>query len=193
MHFKVVLVPLVWLAAFGSALVVSAPSSASILGVARARSCFEAALAKRSTRDALRVCTAALAEDTLTTRDRAATLVNRGILQMQAQKLDAALVDYDEAIRLQPDAAEAWVNKGIALIKAGREAEAAVVLSRGLELGPADPAVAHYSRAFAYEAIGKVRQAYDDFGRAAALAPGWREPAEQLRRFKAVRAKTADV
>lgn len=172
-------------------LPVESSATASIVGVARARSCFEAALAKRATRDALRVCTAALEEDSLTAQDRAATLVNRGILQMQTQKLDAALLDYDEAIRIQPDAAEAWVNKGIALVKAGREAEAADVLSRGLDLGPAQPAIAHYSRAFAYEALGKVRQAYDDFGRAAALAPGWRQPYDQLRRFKVVRTKTA--
>lgn len=171
----------------------AAPASANIIGVARARSCFEAAVAKRATRDALKSCTAALEEGSLTARDRAATLVNRGILNMQAEKLEAALGDYDEAIRIQPDAAEAWVNKGIALIKAGRDAEAAAAISHGLDLGPANPAVAHYSRAFAYEALGKIRQAYEDFGRAAALAPGWREPYEQLRRFKTVRAKTAGV
>jgi tetratricopeptide (TPR) repeat protein len=171
----------------------AAPASANIIGVARARSCFEAAVARRATRDALESCTAALEEDSLTLRDRAATLVNRGILNMQVAKLDAALSDYDEAIRLQPEAAEAWVNKGIALIKAGRDAEAATVLSHGLDLGPANPAVAHYSRAFAYESLGKIRQAYEDFGRAAALAPGWREPSQQLRRFKTVRAKTAGV
>lgn len=171
----------------------AAPASATILGIARAKSCFEAAVAKRATSDAVRTCTTALEEEGLAARDRAATLVNRGILHMQAGRIDAALADYDSAIQLEPQAAEAWVNKGIALIKVRREAEAAAVISHGLELGPQNPAIAHYSRAFAYEALGKVREAYEDFGRAAALAPYWREPSKQLRRFKTVRVKTAGV
>lgn len=171
----------------------TAPAGATILGVTRARSCFEAASRRTPSRDALRTCDSALQEDALPLRDRAATLVNRGILHMQSEKIDAALADYDAAIRIEPATAEAWVNKGIALIKVGRDAEAADAISHGLTLSPTNPAIAHYSRAFAYEAMGKVREAYEDFGRAAALAPGWTEPYEQLRRFKTVKTKTAGV
>ncbi len=172
---------------------IAAPASASIIGMTRARSCFEAAVARSSGRNAMRDCNSALEEDGLPLRDRAATLVNRGILLMQAKKLDEAIADYDAAILIQPATAEAWVNKGIALLRAGREAEAADIISQGIELGPINPAIAHYSRAFAYEAMGKVREAYEDFGRAASLAPDWSEPYEQLRRFKTVRSKTAGV
>lgn len=170
---------------------VAVPASASIVGATRARSCFQAAESRQTGRDALRVCDLALNEEALTAKDRAATLVNRGILHMQARRIEAAIADFDEAIRVQPATAEAWVNKGIALIKSGRDADAAAVLSRGIELGPMSPAIAHYSRAIAYEGLGKVRAAYEDFGRAAALAPDWAEPYEQLRRFKTVRVKTA--
>jgi tetratricopeptide (TPR) repeat protein len=174
-------------------LLPAAPSAASILGTTRARGCFEAALHRDTGRDALRRCDQALQEEGLTVKDRAATLVNRGIVHMHARRFARALADYDAAIAIAPDVAEAHVNKGIALLKLGQDAAAAEILSHALELGPANPAVAHYSRAFAYESLGKVREAYEDFGRAAALAPGWPEPGEQLRRFSVVRGRTAGV
>ncbi len=179
----------------GLALIVAAaPAAAStLIGTTRARSCFDAAAARNTGREAMRACDLALQEEALPTRDRVATFVNRGILHMHARRTAAALSDYEAALRVDPESAEAWVNKGIALLRAGRDKEAADAITRGLDLGPANPAVAYYSRAFAFEGIGRVRDAYEDFGRAAALAPEWPSPGEQLSRFKTVRVKTAGV
>ena len=179
----------------GLALIAFAvPAAASTLvGTSRARVCFDAAAARNTGRDAMRMCDLALNEEALATRDRVATLVNRGILHMHAKRTDTALADFDAAIGLDPASAEAWVNKGIALLRVGRDGEAAEVITKGLDLGPANPAVAYYSRAFAFEGIGRVRDAYEDFGRAAALAPEWPSPGEQLSRFRTVRVKTAGV
>ena len=168
-----------------------AASAAAVIGTGFARSCFDAATRQRSLREALRLCDSALLDDALAVRDRAATLVNRGIINMQARKFDAALADYDAAIKLSPETAEAWINKGIALVQIGnRDAEAVALLTEGIARSPQQPAVAYYSRAIAYEGLGRPRQAYEDYSRAALLDPEWTEPAEQLQRFKVVRGKT---
>jgi tetratricopeptide (TPR) repeat protein len=57
-------------------------------------------------------CNRALAERALSSSDRAATLVNRGILHMYAKELDLALATYEEALKVNPGLAEAYVNKG---------------------------------------------------------------------------------
>jgi tetratricopeptide (TPR) repeat protein len=165
--------------------------AAAVIGNGYALGCFEAATRRRPLREALRLCDKALLDKGLPASERAATLVNRGIIKMQAQKLDAALADYDAAIRLAPDNAEAWINKGIALVHIGsRDDEAVALITEGIARGPKQPAVAYYSRAVAYEGLGRPRQAYEDYSRAAQLDPDWTEPAEQLQRFKVVRGKT---
>jgi tetratricopeptide (TPR) repeat protein len=169
-------------------------ASSSVAGVgatSMARACFEAAKLRRPSATGLDACSRALDGDGLAAPEKAATFVNRGIIHMQMDSLKAAIADFDAAIAARPETAEAWVNKGIALIRAGDDAEAARLLSHGLELKPENPAVAHYSRAYAYEGLGRLRDAYEDYGRAAALAPDWPDPGEQLRRFKVVRVRTA--
>ena len=166
-------------------------SSTSLVATGRARACFEAATARQPDASAVDACDRALDGEALSPDQKAASLVNRGIIHMQMRNLDAAIADFDAAIALRPDTAEAWVNKGIAHIRKGDDATAATLLSHGLELKPENPAVAHYGRAYAYEGLGRLREAYEDYGRAAALAPDWAEPYEQLKRFRIVRMKTA--
>jgi tetratricopeptide (TPR) repeat protein len=102
-----------------------------------------------------------------------------------------AIMDFDAAIALQPEFAEAYVNKGIALVRLGnRDDEAVASLSQGIARNPLRPEIAYYQRAVANEGLGRVREAYEDYSRAAALAPEWADPAEQLQRFQTVRAKT---
>jgi len=174
-----------------SAQAPSSSSSLSLVANARARACFDAASARQPGAASLAACDRALDGEALPPALRAASLVNRGIVHMQMQDLDAAMADFDAAIALRPETAEAWVNKGIAHIRKGDDMTAATLLSRGLELEPENPAVAHYSRAYAYEGLGRLREAYEDYGRAAALAPDWPDPYEQLKRFRIVRVKTA--
>lgn len=170
----------------------AAPAAISILGSGQGRACFEAAAANRPLKPSVATCTAALENEAQSARDHAATLVNRGILYMQAQNIVAALMDYDAALEIMPGLAEAYVNKGIALVHlGGRDAEAVAQLTAGLDRKPAHPEVAYYTRAIAYEMTGATREAYEDYKQAAELAPGWAEPAAQLLRFQIIRKPTA--
>ncbi len=167
----------------------TAANSAS-RGVAAASGCYEAANGRISTRQGLAFCNMALADPALSASLHAATLVNRGVLHMKAEAFDAALMDYDAAIAEAPGAADAYINKGIALLHLGnRDADAVAVLTEALAHNPAKPALVYYHRASAYEGLGLLRDAYDDYSEAAQLAPDWDEPATQLQRFKFVRRK----
>jgi tetratricopeptide (TPR) repeat protein len=164
-------------------------------GVARAdgavHGCFEAANGRIEAKPGLKLCDIAVADRRLTSAFHAASLVNRGIVHLQADALALALIDFDAAIAEAPDNADAYVNKGIALLQiGGRDAEAVAVLTDALDHGPKRPEIVYYHRAGAYEGLGRLRDAYNDYAEAAQLAPDWAEPANQLQRFKFVRRKT---
>jgi tetratricopeptide (TPR) repeat protein len=181
-------------AASGSAAPGSAGSSAQAVpvpAIGYASGCFDAAATHRAMRPALRICDNALGDSALSPANRAATLVNRGIILMEWGQPAAAIADFDTAIGLRPEFAEAYVNKGIALLRIGnRDVEAVTTLSQGIARNPLRPEIAYYQRAVANEELGRVREAYEDYSRAAALAPEWADPAEQLQRFQTVRKKT---
>ena len=170
-----------------AAATVPASAAVSIVGGGLGRDCFLAAELKRETRTSLGTCSKAL-DESLSRRDRAATLVNRGIIYMQARNLEMAMRDYEGAIRLEPSLAEAHVNLGIALLhRGGRDRDAILALTRGIDMKPARPEVALYTRAVAYEMVGDTRAAYEDYTAAAAAKPDWEEPVEQLKRFSVER------
>jgi tetratricopeptide (TPR) repeat protein len=176
------------LALLGPVLAAPAFGAATVIGGGLGRECYLAAEFKRERNMSLDVCNRALEEEQLQRRDRAATLVNRGIVHMHGKDLVRALADYEAAIRLEPRLAEAHVNRGIALLYMGGEDQAAIAaLTHGLSLNPVRPEVAYYTRAVAYEVVGNVRAAYDDYQAAAAARPGWEEPIEQLKRFQVER------
>jgi tetratricopeptide (TPR) repeat protein len=177
-----------------AALFVSTAASAAVttLGGGHGRTCYEAAETKRDPKTGISVCTLALDTEAMNRRDRAATLINRGIIHMRERNLAAAIADYDAALRADGSIAEAYVNRGIALIHmGGRGREAIADLSRGLAMNPSRPEVALYTRGVAHELAGDLRQAYEDYTAAAALKPDWEDPAEQLKRFNVERRRTA--
>lgn len=160
-------------------------------GERAAAGCYYAASGRIESRAGLRACDAALADAALAPAVRAATLVNRGALRLRAGAIPAALADFDAAIAAAPGNADAYLNKGLALIQiGGRDAEAVAVLTEALDHQPAKPELVYFHRAGANENLGRLRAAYDDYAEAAQLAPGWAEPATQLQRFKFIRRKT---
>ena len=48
------------------------------------------------------------------------------------------------------------------------------------------PALAHYGRAIANETMGNLNAAYRDYTAASRIAPEWREPRQELARFRVV-------
>jgi tetratricopeptide (TPR) repeat protein len=177
-----------------AAALLPAPAFAaiSVIGGGLGRECYLAAELNRNLADGLATCDRALAEEAFNRRDRAATLVNRGILHMQNRDFARAIADYDRALATEPKLAEAHVNRGIALLHSGgRDREAVDALTKGLALQPSRPEIAHYSRAVAHELLGNAREAYADYAAAAQLKPDWPEPAEQLKRFSVERRPVA--
>jgi tetratricopeptide (TPR) repeat protein len=132
----------------------------------------------------LAYCDAALAEDNLALTDRADTLVNRGILYMKKGALQAAIADFDAASAEAPDLAEAYVNKGILRLNTGDNDSAVRLLTQALALSTREPEVAYYGRGLANEMLGNIAAAYADYRTAVQLRPQWREPREELRRFR---------
>lgn len=170
----------------------AAGAAVSILGGGLGRECYLAAESAATNRGGIDACDRALGEEALSVADRAATYVNRGIVRMQAKDLNAAIADFDAAIRTRPETAEAYVNKGIAMVHLGNhDRDAVALLTAGLARNPSRPEIAYYARGIANEALGDAREAYEDYTRAAALKPGWTEPLTQLERFTVKRRPTA--
>ena len=154
------------------------------IGSSLARSCYEAAEARRSDVQTRRTCDLALAEEALTQHDLTGTHVNRGIIWMLSGDLDMADRDFNRAIALDPDEPEAWLNKGISQLKRGNNREALQLIEKSIDLRTRKPDVAFYMRGIAHEATGNVRAAYADLRRARVLAPKWSLPAVELRRYR---------
>ena len=164
-----------------------AASAAYVLRGGLANACSQFALDGRSDDYSLNTCTYALETEVLVKRDRAATLVNRGVIQLRRKKYAAANRDFDTAIRLQPAMGEAWVNRGAALIAQKRWQEGMVDIDKGLSLGPDEPEKAYFNRALAWEALDDMEAAWRDYSKAVELKPDWDAPRKELARFTVTR------
>jgi tetratricopeptide (TPR) repeat protein len=171
-------------AALLAATSLTTPASAYVAVVGGlAGLCYEHARNGERSPEAIDNCTGALISG-LSVRDRAATLINRGIIHMNRGGHDRALADFDHAIELQPNLAEGHVNRGAALLAQDNYSAAITAINRGLELNPMEPARAYYNRGVAHEELGQLRAAYNDYRRAADMAPTWAPPRTELTRFR---------
>lgn len=161
----------------------AAQATVVTIGEGLARSCYESSESQVATTATIDECTRAFSEKVLAFDDRVATHVNRGILYYLSGNLDAANADYDTALTLDAEEPEAWLNKGIAALKAENFAAARPMFEKALALKTIRPALAYYGRAIANEEGGNVRQAYADLQRARALDPRWALPNEELKRY----------
>ena len=167
----------------------AAPAGASIvvLGSTDARMCYEAAdrPAFPTVQD-VRRCDDALQLSSLSAYEVVATHVNRGILRLRRGAIDLAISDFDEAISLDPNQPEAYLNKGAALLRRQNAGEAMNLFTIALEHNTTRPALAHYGRAIANETLGNLSAAYRDYTAASRMAPDWNQPREELTRFRVV-------
>ena len=67
-----------------------------------------------------------------------APYVNRGLAHAELNREAAALADYDQALRLDPELALAAVNRAALHLRAGRSREAEADLRHALRLDPAN-------------------------------------------------------
>jgi len=170
-----------------AAFATPAAASVFVVGSSDARLCYEAADSSLgpAVRD-IRRCDSALANDTLSQYETVATHVNRGILRLRRGMVDDAIADFDEAMHLDPQQPEAYLNKGAALLQRQNPTEALQLFTVALERETSRPAIAHYGRAIANEQLGNVREAYNDYRAASELAPDWVDPRNELTRFRVV-------
>jgi tetratricopeptide (TPR) repeat protein len=174
-----------------SALLITAllPSAASaqtafVLGGGFAQDCYQAVKNGAPARSARSLCDRALETETLTTNDFAATLVNRGILSVRDRRGDAALSDFNTALRQNPSLAPAFLNRSGAYLILGRWLDAKVDADTALGIGlKQDEWAAHFNRAVALERLGQIPEAYAAFQRALALSPTQEVVRTELARF----------
>lgn len=138
--------------------------------------------------DAVRTCNQAILTSGAQGEDLAGTHVNRGVLLMTMLQSDDAKRDFERALQLDPEAAEALANRGAMKISEGRQADGVADLTRAIELGTERPERAYYNRALGREDLGDVRGAYEDYRMAQMLNPNWTAPVTQLARFQVRRA-----
>ncbi len=162
----------------------AAGQAVTTIGSSAAQACYEAARDQRTVQGDLASCDQAL-NDGLSSSDRVATHVNRGIIRALRGDYPNALLDYDRAIAINPGQPEAFLNKGLLLLRVPkREREAVEAIDLAIAKKTSEPAVAYFARAVAHEGLGNLGAAYRDYRQAATLAPQWALPARELRRFR---------
>lgn len=178
---------LIAFAAFTSAALLISPAQAavSVIGDGPAQLCYQAADTGEPPLDFMQYCDQALAGQ-LSSADRAATFVNRGVLKLNMNAVDAAAADFEAGLQINANLGEAYVDRGATLIAKHRYAEAIADITKGLGLGTKEPQHAYYDRAVASEAIGNLQGAYDDYRKALAIAPDFAPASDELKRFKIV-------
>ena len=120
----------------------------------------------------IKTCQTALTE-ALSNKDLAATHVNLGILLMRKGDYVDAQSSYEDAIKLRPKLAEAYINYAASLIYTERYTEAVSAVDTAIELGTDQMPEALYNRAIAYDRLKDYKSAYKDLKQALVLRPDW--------------------
>ena len=175
-----------FIAAGVATLAISGSANAAVrsLGGPLSQNCYEAALSHDVRSFAIDGCTRALNEEGLLDADRAATFVNRGIVQMTAGRLSSADADFDEALAINASLSDAWLNKGFMRIREGKGQEALPLVQKGIDNGARRQALAYFARGVAYEQAGDLRSAYNDLVKARQMEPKWALPKEWLTHYQ---------
>jgi tetratricopeptide (TPR) repeat protein len=130
-------------------------------------------------------CNRALKEDSLNKHDRAATLVNRGLINAVLGNFELAHDDYDEAVRVNPETLGiTHINRGNAYYMQQNYQDALDSYTRAVEMN-ADPRhAAIHNQAMAYEKVGDLDAAEAGFLKALELVPGWETAQLRLERVR---------
>ncbi len=172
------------------AALVVAPSVAAqtvVIGSSRAQACYQSSLSPITSHTAVTTCRAALNEDALPSRDRAATHSNMGILLARLGRDSEAMASYNSALRINPDLAEAYINRGSLWLNSDETLQRAIEdYETAIRLGGSDVHIAHLGRALARERAGDVEGAYADLVTALEIEPGWDRAEQELARYSVV-------
>jgi tetratricopeptide (TPR) repeat protein len=148
-------------------------ATSTYIGSSLGKECFEAVSLGTTSHGDLRVCDNAIQSGTLTSKDLSATYVNRGIILMRMEQYTKAVKDYERALDINPDLAEAKINMGAALIGLRRYASAIAYLEQGLASETFSAHVAYYNLGIAHERLGDYKGARGYYLSATDIVPEW--------------------
>lgn len=162
-------------------------AAVTVFGNGQAHDCSEAAFKGKSDSESIHACDYALENEVLDSKDRAGTLINRGVMFLRNGDFSAARRDFDESIKVDGKIGEAWINRGAVSVAQKQYSEGLADINHGLTLGVEAPEKAYYNRALAYEGLEDAKSAYLDYQQALTLKPDWQLPQQQLLRFTVTR------
>jgi tetratricopeptide (TPR) repeat protein len=165
---------------------VAAESMQVIGGSSYARECYRLSNAASLTGHAggadVAVCTKAVRNGGLRKADLIATYVNRGILYVAMEDYKKAARDYNKAIKLSDNVAEAYVNRGNLWFMAKRYTEAINDYDKSLSAGLKQAHIALLNRGMAYESLGRLSEAQQSYLAALERVEDWSEATSRLAR-----------
>lgn len=164
------------------------PRAVQVIGAdAHGVRCIEAVNVNDTSDRAIEECTRALRYPRLTRAGEQQMMINRGVIQLRRGNGEAALADFDQVIARNDHNAEAFLNRGAALVLLRRHGEAVAAITEALGLGVSEPHKAYYNRAAAREALGDARGAFEDYSTALEIQPDWGPANAELARFARTR------
>ena len=101
----------------------------------------------------------------------ARTMKNYGDYYLDKREYDKAILQYQKAIKIQPDLSEAYSNLGIAFSKKGDKKNALAAFGQALELKPDLPDATYYNIAEIYQNEGKKGEAIKFYVKSAETSP----------------------
>ena len=121
----------------------------------------------------------------LTRRDRAATMVNRGLIHAAMKNFDEALQDYDEAVEIYPGIiAVTLINRGNTYYMQRDFENALDSYSEAIAMQVKPMHVAIHNQAMVFEKLGDLDAAEAGFVRALELVEGWESAQLRLERVR---------
>jgi len=125
-------------------------------------------------------CDEALRSVSLNAQDRAATYVNRATLYVALGNTERALQDYNQALTVRDDLPEIYLNRGNLHLIQGKYQDAINDYNKSIQLGISQKHIALLNRGNAYEQMGSIEQAEQNYLAALDEAPNWAPVMERL-------------
>jgi tetratricopeptide (TPR) repeat protein len=143
----------------------------SVMGTALAQdgTWKECELAEHDPERSITACSRLLSRPS--TRVHAAAFHNRGVAWAAKENLDQAVSDISQGIRLDPQRAYRWQERGEIYTRQGKYPQAITDITEAIRLDPIPRAFRFHARAGAYRGLGDLTRTIADFDEAIRLNP----------------------
>ena len=149
----------------------NAQLSVTTVGATDAAACYRSANDQFSSETA--ACDRALRNRITTREDKLKTYVNRGIIYNRNGALQAAVDDFNAALEIDRNSAEAYLNRGNSWYRAGQYSDALADYEYALQLDVNKPWAAWYNIGLVHDAQGETEKAMQAYQTALKLNPNF--------------------